>query len=161
MKQFFLVFSIIVSSAVVNAETIASCSGVKGYSFYQNLGSFSDKKSSGWDEDQITEGKTSVIRNDDGFDILFVDALGDINSLKDQGAKIQLLLIGQSSFALSSTFLGSQIEIYNFWQTNDGDLEYSITQVKGEISLLPKHSLLIGKCDSLKFSWMNEFFDES
>ena len=73
MKQFFLVFSIIVSSAVVNAETIASCSGVKGYSFYQNLGSFSDKKSSGWDEDQITEGKTSVIRNDDGFDILFVD----------------------------------------------------------------------------------------
>ena len=144
----------------INAETIASCEGLKGQSYYPDIGMFTDKNTSGWADDGISNGKTSVIRNENSFDILFVDTLGDINSSKDQGAEIRLVMIEQNSFSLTSVFLNSSVEIYSFWKNKEGNFRYSLMQVKGGSSLIPKNSLLTGNCSSIKFSWIEEMFGQ-
>tara|TARA_B100001093_G_scaffold354256_1_gene338738 strand:- start:244 stop:726 length:483 start_codon:yes stop_codon:yes gene_type:complete len=159
MKKILLLI-IFISSIAVNAETIASCEGLKGQSYYPDIGMYTDKDNSGWQDDGISNGKTSVIRNGDSFDILFVDTLGDINSSKDQGAEIRLVMIDKNSFSLTSLFLNASIEIYSFWKNKEGNYRYSLTQVKGGSSLIPKNSLLIGSCSSIKFSWIEEMFGQ-
>jgi hypothetical protein len=157
MKKLLLVFLI---SSPLYAETIASCEGLKGQSYYPNIGMFTDKDTSGWQDDGISNGKTSVIRNGNSFDILFVDTLGDINSSKDQGAEIRLVMIDQNSFSITTAFLNASVEVYSFWKNKEGNFKYSLAQVKGGSSLIPKNSLLIGNCSSIKFSWMEEMFGQ-
>ena len=157
MKKLLLVTLLIPN---LYAETIASCEGLKGQSYYPNIGMFTDKDTSGWQDDGISNGKTSVIRNGNSFDILFVDTLGDINSSKDQGAEIRLVMIDQNSFSISTAFLNASVEVYSFWKNKEGNFRYSLTQVKGGSSLIPKNSLLIGNCSSIKFSWMEEMFGQ-
>ena len=70
MKKILLLI-IFISSIAVNAETIASCEGLKGQSYYPNIGMFIDKDNSGWQDDGISNGKTSVIRNGDSFYIAY------------------------------------------------------------------------------------------
>ena len=157
MKKLLLVTLLIPN---LYAETIASCEGLKGQSYYPNIGMFTDKDTSGWQDDGISNGKTSVIKNGNSFDILFVDTLGDINSSKDQGAEIRLVMLDQDSFSISSLFLGASVEIYSFWKTKEDNFKYSLTQVKGGSSLIPKNTLLVGDCSSIKFSWIEEMFGQ-
>ena len=157
MKKILLSI-IFISSLAINAETIASCEGLKGQSYYPNIGMFTDKDTSGWQDDGISNGKVSVIKNGNSFDILFVDTLGDINSSKDQGAEIRIVMLDQNSFSLTSVFLNASVEIYSFWKTKQDNFKYSLTQVKGGSSLIPKNSLLIGDCSSVKFEWIQEMF---
>ena len=154
MRKLLLLF--LFFSPSIYAETIASCESLKGSTYFPNTGMYTDKSNSGWQEDGISNGKTSVIKTGDSFDILFVDTLGDINSSKDQGATIRLMLINENSFSLFSMFLNESLEIYSFWKNKEGDFKYSLNQVKGGSSLIPKNSLLVGSCSSINFNWIIE-----
>ena len=99
----------------ISAENIASCEGLKGWSYYPNKGDLITKDNSGWGEDAISEGKTTLTFSEaEGIDILFVDVLGDINSSKDQGAKIELVFLEQDSVTVSSYYFGQSMELYSF-----------------------------------------------
>ena len=159
MKNLLLILALFVGNSF--AETIASYSGSEGYSYNRNVGAFVNKDNFGWTEDRISKGKVSVTLNEENeFDILFVDALGDINSSKDQGAKISLQIIGDNSFSLVSIFLGQSVEIYSFWKDNEANLKYSIGTTKGELNLISKNSLLVGKCSNIEFGWLRNLMSK-
>ena len=151
---------IFISSMAVNAETIASCGGLKGQSYYPHLGAFTDKKNSGWQDDGITGGKTTITFDGTGFDILFVDTLGDINSSIGNGADIRLMMVGENSYSLLSVFQNSTLETYTFWKTNEGKSRYSLTQTKGGSALIAKQSVLVGECTYVEFDWLEKLLKE-
>jgi hypothetical protein len=63
------------------ATDIARCSNPTGKSYYPYLG-LMNKEDSGWVDDGITGGITSLVRNENNeYDILFVDASKQIVGL--------------------------------------------------------------------------------
>ena len=157
MKKTILTFLVLIFATHNIAETIASCGPSQGQSYFPYLGQFMDKNTSGWQEDKIANGKVSVTLTDKEFDIMFVDILGDINSHKEQGAKLSLQLIGGNFFSIQSTFRGQTIEIYSFWRNNEGDFKYSFNQTKGELNPIPKSMLLLGDCSMINFDWLQGY----
>ena len=146
----------------ISAGNIASCEGLKGWSYYPNKGDLITKENSGWDQDAISKGKTTLTFSEtEGIDILFVDVVGDINSSKDQGAKIELVFLDQDSVTVSSYYFGQSMELYSFWINNEGLPKYSLHQAKGPGNLLRKDSLLVGNCSYLNMKPIVEFISKS
>ena len=70
------------------AETVMTCGESTGHAFF-HTGPLVPPEKAGFKEDAITEGKTSLVRKQDGkYGILFVDATGSIKSVEDQGGVI-------------------------------------------------------------------------
>ena len=157
MKKLLLLCFLI---PTLNAETIASCGALKGQSYHPYYGTLANKKMSGWSDNGIENGKTTVTFNNGNLDILFIDVLNEIRSAKDQGSEIEFLMLSDNSFTISSTVLNRTIEIYTFWKNIDGEYKFSLSSTKGGFSLIPSNNLFVGDCSFISMSWMEELLSE-
>ena len=153
-----LTLILILAPGLVSAKNISVCGGLEGKSYFPNVGMLAslNEAETGWHDDRINEGKTTVTKVGDEFNILFLDATGTLTSAKDDGAQIYPLpqMTGKDSFSIITFWPGPIIEIYSFWRDNDGQNKFSLSQVKG--GLIHKQSLLVGSCPYIDFSWMEE-----
>ena len=153
-----LTLILILASGLVSAKNISVCGGLEGKAYFPNIGMLAslNEAETGWNDDRISEGKTTVTKIEDEFNILFLDATGILTSAKDDGAQIYPLpqMTGKDSFSIITFWPGPIIEIYSFWKDNDGQNKFSLSQVKG--GLIHKQSLLVGNCTYVDFSWMEE-----
>jgi hypothetical protein len=138
----------------ISAE-IASCRNLKGSSYFHYSG-LAAKNQTGWQNDAITGGLTTLQRLEDGkYDIVIVDVRNKIISLRQDGGDVLLVRRG----ATDATFLhlnpGMTIEIYTFWTDRDGYHKFDLLQSKGgDGMLIHKSSVMIGDCDPINFELM-------
>lgn len=71
-RNLALVF-IAATVTITNAQEIATCRNPSGKAFY-HFGGLAQKSDSGWTDDKITDGVTTLTKNPDGsVDLLYVD----------------------------------------------------------------------------------------
>lgn len=144
---------------LVFSKDISVCGGLEGISYFPNIGALASLNDSqtGWHEDYISEGKTTVTKIDDEFNILFLDASGTLTSAKDHKAEIfpLPLITDKDSYSFMAVWpKGQVVEIYSFWKDNDGENKFSLSQIKS--GLVRKQSLMVGNCSFIDFSWMEQ-----
>ena len=85
-----LTIILILVPELVFAKNISVCGGLEGISYFPNIGLVAslNESETGWQDDRIGEGKTTVTKIDDVFNILFLDASGALTSAKDYDAQI-------------------------------------------------------------------------
>lgn len=161
MKLFMraLTIILILIPELVFAKNISVCGGSEGKSYIANIGvlaSFNESET-GWHDDRISEGKTTVTKIGNEFNILYLDASGTLTSAKDYDAQIipLPLMTDKDSFSFMAVWpRGPTVEIYSFWKDNNEQNKFSLNQVKG--GLIRKQSLLVGNCSYLDFSWIEQ-----
>jgi hypothetical protein len=82
--------------------------------------------------------------------MLYVDTRKKITSTTADGGKVVPFRLNKDDIAIIIAY-DDLIEIYNFWKTKDGKLQFSMLQNRGSGAVMPKSSLLIGKCDFINF----------
>ena len=130
---------------------IAACENPKGYVFYPHISPI-PKNKSGWTQDAITGGKSILARKSDGkFDILFTDSASKkpISSV-DDGGRVVLLRNSSNQISVLINY-DSVTEIYTYWKTDDGQLQYSIVQSKS--GTVPKSAVMVGTCQFINFNF--------
>jgi hypothetical protein len=133
----------------VSAETLANCSDPEGQVYYVAHG-LVDEKDSGWVKDKITDGSVSLIKNSDGYDILFMDATNKIVSSVADGAKVMLMSHTKDDAIFLIAYAGT-IEIYKFFQDSTGAKQYAFTTTRSNTAPITKISLMIGSCSYINF----------
>ena len=154
-----LIIILILVPGLVSAKNISVCGGFEGKSYFPNFGVLAslNQAETGWHDDRISEGKTTVTKVGDEFNILFSDVSGALTSAKDDGAQIfpLPLMAGKDTFSIMVIWpRGPAVETYNFWKDNDGQFKFSLSQIKG--GLIHKQSLMVGNCTYIDFGWMDE-----
>lgn len=131
---------------------LATCRAPAGKSYYHYSG-LSDKKAAGWADDKISNAVFTLTQGADGaFDVLFVDGRGRPVSSAQDGALVRLLRRGESSVSLLVFYPSNSTEIYTFFLEKDGVSKFTMMQSRsGDAVPLPKNSLLVGLCDSIRF----------
>jgi hypothetical protein len=142
---FFLNFNI-------HAQTIADCKNPEGYAYYHHQG-IVPKKSSGFQDDKITGGITTIKKMANGkFDILIVDIRKKIISMVEDGGTVMLLRAGEKDATFLLYFPNMTIELYTIWIDSEGNHKFDILQSKGGDAMpVHKSSVLVGSCDSINF----------
>lgn len=137
------------------AQTIASCGGVEGYSYYHYQG-LNTKKDSGFFKDKISGGMTTIQRMPDGsFDILIVDARKKIISMVQDGGKVVLLRKGTKDATFMLFFPGNSIDLFTLWTDSDERSRYDMISSKGGNSaLIHKSSVMSGYCEKINFQFI-------
>ena len=144
----------LVSFNTIAQAQIASCHDPKGYAFFPFIDPV-PKNKAGWTDDAITSGVvtlTKIGKND--YDLLFVDSTKRIISSKQDGGLVKLIRANQKEIAVLILY-SNIVEIYTFWKTNDGQMQYSSIQSKGGENPIYKTSAMIGKCDFINFNAVN------
>ncbi len=143
---FILSFLLMVSTNNYAAD-IAQCSNPSGTSYYPYLGLMA-KKDSGWVDDKISGGITSLVRSDDNeYDILFVDTTKQIISSKQDGGKVYILSKGKNDASFLVIYPGKTVEIYTFLIDKSGKSEYiHVTSRAGDEILIAKSTVMRGDC---------------
>jgi hypothetical protein len=149
MKKFLLFVIFIGFSQLAAAADIASCHSPQGQSFYPLKG-LTPEKDTGWMKDSISGGQMTLTTDGKNFDMLYVDARKKITSTVSDGGKVLPFRIYKDDIAIIIAY-EDLIEIYNFWKTTDGKLQFSMLQNRGSGAAIPKSSLLIGNCDFINF----------
>jgi hypothetical protein len=155
MKKIFLTLLLIVSSFSCYSQTqIAACENPKGYVYYPYISPV-PKNKSGWIEDAITGGKSILVKNQSGLDLIFIDSVKKtpLSSFDDGGKVILLRKTGNQISVLVN--YESVTEIYTYWRTEDGQFQYSIIQSKnGMVSgTLSKSGVMVGTCQFINFNF--------
>jgi hypothetical protein len=152
MKKIFLICFLSLISTYTFAQTqIAACENPKGYIFYPHINPI-PKNKSGWTQDAITGGKSIFVKNTDGkYDLLFTDSMSKkpISSLEDGGRVVLLRKTKNQISVLINYDLVS--EIFTYWKTDDGQLQYSIVQSKS--GTVPKSGAMVGTCQFINFNF--------
>jgi len=152
MKNYIIFFIFTLSSTYSFSQTqIAACENPKGYIFYPYISPI-PKNKSGWTQDAITGGKSILVKRTDGkYDLLFTDSMSKkpISSIED-GGKVFLL---RKTFNQISVLIDYDLvtEIYTYWKTDDGQLQYSIVQSKS--GTVPKSGAMVGTCQFINFNF--------
>jgi hypothetical protein len=151
MKILLFTLFLLIGNSVF-AKDIASCSNPTGKVYYPELG-LVNKKNSGWDDDKISNGITKLVKLDNGeYDILFVDSSKQIISSKNDGGSVLMLNYGENVVSFVVLYPKKTAEVYTFLKNNSEELEYiHVLSRAGDAVLLPKASLMVGKCDYIKF----------
>lgn len=141
-----------VGSATAYAEDLAVCGGVSGKAYFLEKGIVT-KKNSGWNDDRISGGRTTLVKlADNGYDVLFVDSLGAVVSTVQKGAKVIKMRQGASDMTFLVYYPGNTIEIYTFFMSNTDQPQMMLLQSKGgDSALIHKGAIFIGRCDFIKF----------
>lgn len=143
----FILISLAYSPSVM-AETIASCSNLKGHAYYPYQG-ITSEKNSGWKQDQISPGTTELQKENTGYDIIYTDSTKKVSStIKDDGAKITFLNKSENDFSFLVQYPSGGTDIYRFFKENNGINKFSLMSMRTQI---PKNSLMIGDCSYIKF----------
>ena len=135
-------------------ESIASCKDPEGKAYFSFLGNIK-KSSTGWDNDKITGGITSLQLTDGELDITFTDNRKQIFSTKSEGGSVSLVRIGPNNFSVLVYYENNTIEVYTFIKENDGQQIMHQLQSKGGLGLIHKSSVMISKCDYINFDRIN------
>jgi hypothetical protein len=140
----------------VNAQEIATCKNLEGYSYYHFSGVV-PKNKSGWNDDKITGGVTTLTKNANGeYDILILDASKTIKSLTQEGGKVILIRKGVKDASFIHLYPGMVAEVYTFWTTTDGKNKLDMLRSKGGNGVLVHlSSLMIGECGNIDFEMIN------
>jgi hypothetical protein len=151
MKKLLLVIFLSLNTTYIFSQTqIAACENPKGYIFYPHIHPV-PKNKSGWTQDAITGGKSIFVRNTDGkYDLLFTDSMSKkpISSIDDGG---QVLLLRKTKNQISVLInYDSVTEIYTYWKTDDGQLQYSVLQSKS--GTITKSGAMVGTCQFINFN---------
>lgn len=145
-----IIFSLQTSIAH-SATSVATCSGVKGYSYYAES-QFVKKESSGWDKDGITGSVFSLKKLENNrYDILVLDASKNIASSIQDGAIVSLIRKNKLEAAFLVYYPNSTVEIYTFSRDSGGKDMISMLQTKGHGSFMPKISAFVGECEFINF----------
>jgi len=128
------------------AEVITKRNGGSGYSFYIDGGAVSEDKS-GWTKDAVSNGPYLVLRDDDGFDIIYSDSTGRTISSRDDGAEINLALSDGRNFARTATYPGKSIEMWVFELDDEGTGTLMLHQARvGSMFPIRKHAAPKSTC---------------
>ncbi len=129
------------------AVDIAQCSNPSGKAYYPYLGLL-DKKSSGWTDDKITGGITTLQKlGPNEYDILFVDASKQIISSRQDGGRVLLLSRGQNDVSVLVIYPGKTVEVYTFLIDKAGKAEYvQVTTRGGDAVMIAKATVMRGDC---------------
>jgi hypothetical protein len=134
------------------AQIIANCKNPEGYAYYHHQGMV-PKKSSGFQDDKITGGITTIKKMPNGkFDILIVDVRKKIISMVEDGGTVMLLRAGEKDATFLLYFPNMTIELYTIWIDSEGNQKFDMLQSKGGDAMpVHKSSVLVGNCDSINF----------
>ena len=146
-KLAFLMSFLLMISTNTYAAVISQCSNPSGTAYYPYLGLMA-KKDSGWVDDKITGGITSLVKTDDNeYDILFVDITKQIISSKQDGGKVYTLSKGKNDASFLVVYPGKAVEIYTFLIDKSGKAEYiQVTSRAGDEILIAKSTVMRGDC---------------
>ena len=155
-KEVFLPFALIgglffSTSPAIAQSQIAACENLKGYIYYPYISPVTKDKS-GWIKDSITGGRSILIKNTSGqLDIIFIDSIRNtpISSI-EEGGKVIMLRKSFNQIAVLISY-DAVSEIYTYWKTDDGQLQYSLIQSKG--GLVSKSGAMIGTCQFINFNY--------
>lgn len=134
-------------SANCLALDIAQCSNPSGKAYYPYLG-LMEKKSSGWTDDKITGGITTLQKlGPNEYDILFVDVTKRIISSRQDGGQVLLLSRAASSVSILVVYPGQTVEVYTFLIDKSGKAEYmQVTSRAGDAVMIAKTTVMRGDC---------------
>ena len=151
MKVFAAIL-LILSPTCFSAD-IASCSAPEGVSYYPEIG-LTTKKSSGWQEDKITQGITKLVKlSKDTYDIVYVDFRQEIISATQEGGTVFLLSRASDVVSVLVVYPAGTAEIYTFVKSKSGKLEYIHTSSKsGDGVLTSRSSVMVGKCSYINLT---------
>ena len=155
MKKIVLTSLLIFSSFTCYSQTqIAACENPSGYIYYPYISPV-PKDKSGWIEDKITGGKSILVKNQSGLDLIYIDSVKKtpLSSVDDGGKVILLRKTGNQISVLVN--YESVTEIYTYWRTDGGQLQYSIIQSKnGMVSgTVSKSGVMVGTCQFINFNF--------
>lgn len=150
-----LVLAVSSTHVVANVD-IATCTGLSGQSFFHG-GGLVPKKSQGWAKDGIKEGRTTFKRLKDGkYDILMIDAMQTLYSLRQDGGEVILLRKGSTDATFLHVHPGMVIEIYTLWKDIDGVGRFDLLSSKGGDGMsIHKSSVMTGLCNEIDFNVIN------
>lgn len=146
-----IIFSFLASAS---AQEITSCKDPKGYGyFHHHPGGLLSKNESGWSEEKITGGITTLKKLSDGkYDILIVDIRKKIISFRQDGSEIILLRKGANDATFLHMYPGNVVELYTFWRDVDGTHRFDMLQSKGGTAMqIHKSSVMTGECSKINF----------
>ena len=148
IRSLFLALLLSAAESWAN-ETIATCGSPEGYAYYHHFGIW-PKKESGFQDDSISKGITTLVKlRDNEYDLMFVDARGTIISNKRDGANIVHLRSGEADATFLVAHPGLSIELYTFYRDNDGDARFDLLGSKGGAMPFHKSSVMTGECSDL------------
>jgi hypothetical protein len=147
-------FLSLVSISCFSQTQIAACENPKGFVYYPYISPV-PKDKSGWIEDKITGGKSILVKNPSGLDLIFIDSVKKIplSSVED-GGKVILLRKTSNQISVLVNY-ESVTEIYTYWRTDDGRLQFSMIQSKNGMipGTISKSGLMIGTCQFINFNY--------
>lgn len=134
----------------VAADTVVTCKNPRGYANYHHTDSV-PKKESGFTEDGITGGLTTLVRiNQNEYDLLFTDTRQEIISNRHDGGTVRLLRKGKNDATFLVFYPGMVIELYTFYKDASGSEKFDILQSKGgDGMLIHKSAVMTGSCSGL------------
>ncbi len=132
------------------AEAVAVCSDPVGQAYYHRTPLVS-KKDSGFQQDKITGGLTTLQQLENGeYDILIVDTRKQVISFRQDGGNILLLRRGKNDATFLVIFPGMTIELYTFYTDADGIKRFDMLQSKGGDGMpIHKSSVMTGVCSEM------------
>jgi hypothetical protein len=152
MKKILITILLLIVYQIGYSQTqISACENPKGFVYYPYI-SPTPKNRTGWTEDAITGGKSILMKTSNGqYDIVFIDSVKNlpISSIED-GGKVILLRRSNNQISVLVNY-DSVSEIYTYWRTDDGKLQYSLIQSKG--GLISKSGVLVGSCQFINFNF--------
>ncbi|WP_290539072.1 hypothetical protein [Alcanivorax sp.] len=139
-------------SGILSASPVAQCFSPKGYTYYPEIGHIG-QDSAGWKEDQISQGKVTLVKDADGkFDILFIDASETITSSRADGGTVAMVSRGKGSASFVVLYPGKTVETYTFVETTSGALDFMMTTSRsGDNVVFTKATVMVGNCSYINF----------
>jgi hypothetical protein len=154
MKKILFFILLVTTFSSYSQTQIAACENPKGYVYYPHISPV-PKGKSGWIEDKITGGKSVLVKNQSELDLIFIDSVKKIplSSVED-GGKVILLRKSSNQISILVNY-ESVTEIYTYWRTDGGQLQYSIIQSKnGMVSgTVSKSGVMVGTCQFINFNF--------
>ena len=154
MKKILVSILLVTSLPSYSQTQIAACENPIGFAYYPYLSPV-PKNKSGWIEDKISGGKSILVKNPSGLDLVFIDSVKKtpLSSVED-GGKVILL---RKTFNQISVMVNyeSVTEIYTYWRTDGGQLQYSILQSKNGMvaGTISKSGVMVGSCQFINFNF--------
>ncbi len=151
MFKLVLLASASISTANAFAVDVAQCSSPSGKAYYPYLGVV-DQKSSGWTDDKISNGITTLQKTGENeYDILFVDVTKRIVSSRQDGGNVVLLSRGAGSVSVLIVYPGQSAEVYTFLVDKAGKAEYLHVQSRaGDAVMISKVAVMRAECQFVR-----------
>jgi hypothetical protein len=133
-------------STLSGAKIVTRCEGGRGYGYYIEGGAVPSDRA-GWTEDCISHGSYLLLRDRDGFDIIYSDSTGATISSRDDGAIIELVSEEGPNIVISLNYANRHFEVWAFELDASGRGEVTFHQARfGTEAPVRKHSLMRASC---------------